>query len=298
MKRADKSLFRLLCPRWEGSPGIARALRERGAVRAVGDAGSGASLLAASLFGSGVGRLLLVVPSARGLERRVAELRYSLDLFGFGGVAVAMLPEPARSPDEELPIHPRIALARAESASRLHGESEAVVVAPAAALRWGIAARERFAALGIELATGAELDRDRLGERLTGLGYARRQIVAEPGEYALRGYVVDVYSPDRGLPARAELVGDTVDSLRLFNPADQRSHAAIDSYTAVPVRSVPLDAEEEAELRARLVSRDDIDPATREARHEMLHRGEEGPWLWRESAARAATSATWTPARR
>ena len=288
MKRTAKPLFGLLCPHWEGSTRIARALDGKAGVRVVGDAGSGASLLAASLFGSGVGKLLLVVPSARGLDRRVAELRYALDLFGFGGVAVSMLPEPARSPEEELPIHPRIALARAEATSRLHGKGEAIVVTPAAALRWGIASRERFAGLGIDLAPGTELDRDDLGERLTALGYARRQIVAEPGEYALRGYVVDVYSPDRGLPARAELVGDTVDSLRLFNPADQRSHAGVERYSAVPVRSVPLEAEEEAELRARLVARDDIEDTMREARHEMLHRGEEGPWLWREPVARAA----------
>jgi len=78
-----------------------------------------------------------VIPSGRELERQAAELRTMLGLMGLGGVAVATLPEPARSPEDELPIHPRISVARAESAARLHGEGAAVVVYAGASWRPG-----------------------------------------------------------------------------------------------------------------------------------------------------------------
>ncbi|HUX06889.1 MAG TPA: transcription-repair coupling factor [Acidobacteriota bacterium] len=286
----NKALFDLLAGGWRLPRLLDRRLRESGIARAVGDGRPAAVLLTASFFGLGWRKLLLVVPESRGLQECAAELRTMLDLMGQGGVAVATLPEPARSPADELPIHPRIGIARAEAAARLYGEGPAVLIVPAGALRWGIVAPARFRSMLVTLSDGTEVDRDGLGTELVRLGYVRRQLVAEPGEFALRGYVVDVYSPDRSLPVRAELIGDRIETLKLFNPADQRSQAPVNEYRIAPLRSMPLEAGEEAALRAGLKARDGIDDETRALRHETLHRGEEGPWLWLEPTARAAAA--------
>ncbi len=290
MSRNDKTLFGLLAAGWRLPQFLDRRLREHGVARAVGDGEPAAALIAASLLRLGWQKLLLVVPESRGLQGRADELRTILDLMGQSGVTVATLPEPSRSPADELPIHPRIGIARAEAAAQLFGEGPAAVIAPAGALRWGIVAPDRFHRMSVTLRTGGEIDRDALGAELVRLGYVRRQLVAEPGEFALRGYVVDVCSPERGLPVRVELIGDKIETLRFFNPADQRSQASVGDYRIVPLRSLPLDAGEEAILRAGLKARKGIDEETSEFRHDMLHRGEEGPWLWLEPSARAAAA--------
>jgi transcription-repair coupling factor (superfamily II helicase) len=288
MSRGAKSLLSLMSGAWDFPERLDRRLCEGGSAKAIVDEGAAVSLLAAALMGLGRHKLLLVTPDSRGLQALASELRTTLHLQGLGGIPIATLPEPSRSPVDELPIHPRVVIARAEAAARVYGDGPAAVLAPASALRWGIVAPERFSQQSIDLKPGLELDRDTLAARLLHLGYVRRQLVSEPGEYAVRGYVVDVYSPDRGLPVRIELLGDAVEMLKLFNPADQRSKSTAGGYRVIPVRSLPLREDEEAELRSRLLVDEGLEEEKREARHDLLHRGEEGPWLWLDPIASAA----------
>ena len=81
--------------------------------------------------------------------------------------------------------------------------------------------------------------RVRLGQLLSQwvtLGYRREDGVEVPGSFSLRGGIVDVYSPQSSLPARLELVGDEIESIRLFNPGTQRSVESVDSVTIMPCR--------------------------------------------------------------
>ena len=93
--------------------------------------------------------------------------------------------------------------------------------------------------------------RVRLGHMLTQwveLGYRREDGVEVPGSFSLRGGIVDVYSPQATLPARLELVGDEIESIRLFNPSTQRSVETTDSVTIMPCR----------EALPSLASRDEV----------------------------------------
>jgi len=263
-------------------------LEEAGSAVACGSPEAAVPLLAAELMRRGRRKLLVVVPSGRGLERRVAEMRTALDLVGLVGVAAAALPEPARSPYEELPVHTAVLAARAEATARLYGDGGAAIVVPAGALRWGLASPGRFRGAERSVGLGDRIEREELARHLVRIGYARRQLVGEPGEFAVRGYVFDVFSPDRGLPARIELFGDRVESVRSFDTSTQRSLGTLDGYHAIPLQGLPLAEEEEAELRASLGRRSDLGEEARELRCRQLRRGQEGPWLWLERAARAA----------
>lgn len=74
-----------------------------------------------------------------------------------------------------------------------------------------------------QLRTGARIDLDAFLRDLHGLGYSRVLEVAGRGEFARRGGIVDLFPPSAELPVRLELFGDEIDSIRAFDPTDQRS---------------------------------------------------------------------------
>ena len=90
---------------------------------------------------------------------------------------------------------------------------------------------------------------DALVAFLEGNGYRRVGTVMEPGEYALRGGIIDLYAPGGEEPLRLDLFGDTLESVRSFDPLTQRSDAARDGFTLVPVSEVRLDADSIARFR-------------------------------------------------
>ncbi len=93
------------------------------------------------------------------------------------------------------------------------------------------------------LGKGGEVDRDQLARRLSGLGYAHVPLVEDPGTFAVRGGIVDVFSPVYDQPARLELFGDEVESLRLFDPETQRTLADLAELYIAPAREVLFDEE-------------------------------------------------------
>jgi len=73
--------------------------------------------------------------------------------------------------------------------------------------------------------------------RLDSMGYTRAGMVYEPGEFSVRGGILDLYPPGSPHPYRLEFFGDTVDSIRGFDPQTQRSHTSVDSADITPVPS-------------------------------------------------------------
>lgn len=76
----------------------------------------------------------------------------------------------------------------------------------------------------LELATGQQINLNDLAACLTAAGYTRCQQVEGPGQFALRGGILDVFSPAMDAPVRAEFWGDEVDAMGSFDPATQRAH--------------------------------------------------------------------------
>ncbi len=93
------------------------------------------------------------------------------------------------------------------------------------------------------LKVGMHLDLDRFCERLHKTAYRRVLQVELPGEYALRGAIVDLYPMGSALPIRIELLGEAVDTLRRFAPETQLSIEKVEHIEILPGGEVPLDAE-------------------------------------------------------
>ena len=116
-----------------------------------------------------------------------------------------------------------------------------VIVAPVMALREGVAASERVRNAEISLSTegAAAVGFSALQTRLLAAGYERVVEVSSPGEFSVRGGVLDVWSPDAESPVRAEFFGDEIESLRVFDAATQISVRKISSTVLSPVSLTP-----------------------------------------------------------
>ena len=86
----------------------------------------------------------------------------------------------------------------------------------------------------LELATGQQVDLNDLAAKLTAAGYSRCQQVEGPGQFALRGGILDVFSPAMAAPVRAEFWGDEVDAMGSFDPATQRRTENLDRAVLLP----------------------------------------------------------------
>ncbi|MBI4340257.1 MAG: hypothetical protein HY680_09965, partial [Chloroflexi bacterium] len=179
--------------------------------------------------------LLTATPErARGLAQ---QLRVWLPV----GLEVRLLPEPDLLPYERLSSDPatewdRLSLlsALAASASGLYP----LVVASAAACAARTPARDDFAQSVVTLKPGTRFDLEDSLRRWQAMGYEADVSVEVPGTFSRRGGIVDVYSPSEETPVRIELFGDVIESLRSFDPATQRSRAAVAQATIVPAREM------------------------------------------------------------
>ena len=90
------------------------------------------------------------------------------------------------------------------------------------------------------LLAGVDIDRDELLLKLAHGGYRNAPIVEDPGAFSSRGFIVDVFSPLYSYPLRLEFFGDTLESIRLFDPVNQKSKQELEEAYLIPVREIVL----------------------------------------------------------
>lgn len=95
--------------------------------------------------------------------------------------------------------------------------------------------KNQFDTLCMSFTYGGVTDSAVLAEKLSAMGYIRVDVVNLPGQFAIRGGIVDIYSPDAQVPVRMELFGDDIDSLRSFDCETQISIEKIDEAKILPV---------------------------------------------------------------
>jgi transcription-repair coupling factor (superfamily II helicase) len=171
---------------------------------------------------------------------------------GSSSDAVLVLPAPDVLPFEGLSPHPEIQEQRAATLSKAAAGAAAVMIVPAAAAAMRLRAPEFYGELARSIRRGETLDTEPLLQHLNTLGYNASDVVEMPGEYALRGGILDVYPPEADRPLRIELLGDEVESIRKFDPSTQRSTTNIEEALLLPLTEVPVREETLAAIHARL----------------------------------------------
>lgn len=144
---------------------------------------------------------------------------------------------PDEGPYSELYPDRKASMAYAASLGRLaEPDGPALVVVSAATLVRRVVPPGYMRQATQRLTLGQTIDREVFTNALSQMGYLRLPVVEDPGTLAVRGGIVDLWSPSSAWPVRVELEGDTVTRIRDFDPQDQRTRNDRVAYLAVPAR--------------------------------------------------------------
>ena len=130
----------------------------------------------------------------------------------------------------------------------LDGQAHILITTISAAAQ-RLPARDKLAGLSLAMKPGNVIDVDALTQFLSSNGYARCSTVMEPGDYAVRGCIIDLYAPGSDTPVRLDLFGDTLESIRPFEVESQRTVGQLSALNLTAAGEIHLD--DEAVLRFR-----------------------------------------------
>ena len=125
-----------------------------------------------------------------------------------------------------------------------------VVLTTVNAILQRVPARQTMLDTTRRFSKGSRLDIAEIGDFFARSGFERIGTVREPGEYAIRGGILDVWPPGSENPVRLDLFGDEIDALRLFDPLSQRTVETIESFALKPANEVLLDEASISRFRA------------------------------------------------
>jgi transcription-repair coupling factor (superfamily II helicase) len=180
------------------------------------------------------------------LSEAIAFFAPETDLLGFP--AWDCLPYDRVSPNSQLVSRRLDTLARLASPVVEVGRPRIVVTTVAAILQ-RVPSRKLLGPAVKRLRIGDRVDADELIKFFQGNGYTRADTVREPGEYAVRGGIIDVYPAGLAEPLRLDLFGDTLEALREFDPMSQRSTGKRDAVDLKPASEILLDEASIARFR-------------------------------------------------
>jgi transcription-repair coupling factor (superfamily II helicase) len=154
----------------------------------------------------------------------------------------------------------------------LSGPTSGFIVASLRAILPRVPPRATHAHWAFSLVPEQEFGREALIHCLEGMGYNRGSLVSETGEFAVRGHLVDVFPAWAPGPVRVEFSGDTIESLRLFDPDSQRSSETLEKALILPVKEVLFFPECIEQATARLADHHLVEPSLRESAHQLRDR--------------------------
>jgi transcription-repair coupling factor (superfamily II helicase) len=196
---------------------------------------------------------LLVVSDNRAAEELEPVLRAFCELTGAADPdSVVTLPARDVLPFQNLSPHPEIQEERATALWKIATGRAAIVITPVTATTILLRSPDYYADLARVLRRGESFDLEKLLEHLNTVGYSATDVVEMPGQYAARGGILDVYSPEADRPVRIEFFGDEIESMRKFDPASQRSSNPVDEALLLPLTETPVTEELLGSINARL----------------------------------------------
>jgi transcription-repair coupling factor (superfamily II helicase) len=265
----------------EGPRGVALArpvLRAGSRATATRPAGSGDALLLAQIAVQGreQGRLTVVFcADAIDAQRLTAEIPVFAPQ-----LAVAPFPDWETLPYDILSPHPDLVSERLEALYRLYARPSANGRAPASAPAGGAAGEfvdvlvlsatsglgrlappEYLAGRTFFFRQGEAIDPDQLRSQMVLAGYQAVSQVVAPGEFAIRGGLIDLFPTGSSIPYRLDLIDTTIDSIRTFDPDTQRSLYPVGNIRLLPGREFPFDEPARAAFRGRWRETFDGDPS-------------------------------------
>ncbi|HZQ23125.1 MAG TPA: transcription-repair coupling factor [Terriglobales bacterium] len=224
-----------------------------GRIRVSGLIPSAKALLLVLLQRAAEHPLILVVADNRAAEDLVPALQAFCELTGAAEPdSVVRLPARDVLPFQNLSPHPEIQEERASALWKVVTGAASIIVSPISATMIRLRSPEFYSDLARVVRRGETLDTEALSRHLNTVGYNAVDVVEMPGEYALRGGILDVYSPEADRPVRIEFFGDEVESIRKFDPGTQRSASPLDEALLLPLTETPVNEDLLGAIHVRL----------------------------------------------
>ena len=190
--------------------------------------------------------LLVVSSSALDAQRLVDEVSWFAP-----GKRVFLLPDWETLPYDNFSPHHDLVSERLATLYQIQRGDFDVAVAPASTALYRLCPPAYLAAYTFFLATGHTLDPEALKAQMLTAGYAHVTQVVAPGEYCVRGGIIDLFPMGSALPYRIDLFDETVDSIRTFDVDSQRTLYKVNEVRLLPAREFPLDETGRAGFRSR-----------------------------------------------
>ena len=223
---------------WTGLPGSAFALAVQAASR------------------SHDSPVLVICADAQHSHALAADIRM---LAHDGDLPVLHFPDWDTLPYDRFSPNPELISQRLQTLAALPGLKRAIVVAPAAATLQRLAPRHYIAGSAISTRLGESLEIDAFRSQLEAASYHCVDQVLEPGEYSVRGSVLDLFPMGADQPYRIELFDDEVESIRTFDTESQRSIEKIQQLDLMPAREFAFDDAGARQFRRAFRERFDVD---------------------------------------
>ena len=193
---------------------------------------------------------LILTPTQEEAEQLYEDIKFCADFLGFDHTTLAPFPPWAAIPyNPALPAH-TVICQRVRALHYLCQGEATVLISSLPAVLHKLLPPSVFSEACFALKIGETVERDWLLRSLIRLGYTRGSLAEIPGEFSVRGGIVDVFSTAHDHPVRIEFLGDTVESIRTFDPSTQESLAQLKETWVLPTREFipPVAQQDEAEL--------------------------------------------------
>lgn len=203
------------------------------------------------------GPLLVVARDNHGANQIEADLHTLLG--DDPSLPVVAFPDWETLPYDRFSPHPDIISQRLAALHRLPALKRGLVVVPVQTLMQQLAPKQYVIGGSFDLQVGQRLDLEAEKRRLESAGYRNVPQVMDPGDFAVRGGLLDVYPMGADVPLRVELLDEDIDSIRAFDPESQRSLDKVQSVHMLPGREVPMDDASISRVMDALRERFDVD---------------------------------------
>ncbi|MGM0214665.1 transcription-repair coupling factor [Enterococcus sp. AZ109] len=200
----------------------------------VGLAGSAKALIMAGAYEEYQRQIIVVVPNLYYSNQLTEELRQITEDVHLFPVDEVLSAEMAFS-------SPEARAERVETLTALSQGKKGIYVVPAAALRKYLPAPKTWQKNQLYWKIGSEIDLQKLAQKLVLMGYERQSMVGKPGEFSMRGSIVDIYPLTTAYPIRVELFDVEVDSIRYFEADTQRSVGNLEEVWINPTTELVFD---------------------------------------------------------
>jgi transcription-repair coupling factor (superfamily II helicase) len=221
--------------------------------------GSATALALAECMDNDSRLYVVVTAGARDTERLAAEIAF---FQGGRRATQALMPLPDWEilPYDLFSPHPDITSRRLQTLFELPDARSGCLILAADTLLQRLPPVAYVRGRAFDLTVGQALSVEPFRQRLADAGYASVGQVTAPGEFAVRGSLLDVFPMGAEAPLRIDLFGTDIEAIRRFDPETQRSLDSVQSVRMLPAREVPLDAESIKGFRRRYRTRFEGDP--------------------------------------